>query len=265
MTYPPQQPDPGGWEQQPAGSSPGSADQEPAGTPQHQPAWYGNQHTGWGQQPPGQPGQFQPPQFPQERFQSGQGQWEQAQPGQFHAGQPHPGQQPFPPQPGQQGPGAPPPPDWGGGEFGQHNWTREPDGFAAVEPPEKKSKLPWLLGIVAVLVLVGGIGGGVYFFFGGPGEARTVAQDVVGKVNSSDFAGLGTHLCQRNRAELESELQLLEPGEFDVELGGVSESGEQASAQLTGSYEMDGFTQQIDQTMGLVIEDGSWKVCDLDQ
>jgi hypothetical protein len=57
MTYPPQQPGPGGWGQQPAGN--GFPPQGPQDTPQQQPAWYGNQHTGWGQ-----PGQEQPQQAP---------------------------------------------------------------------------------------------------------------------------------------------------------------------------------------------------------
>ncbi|GAB3293086.1 Rv0361 family membrane protein [Parasphingorhabdus pacifica] len=249
MTYPPQQPDPGGWDQQAAGN-PGT-EQGPAGAPQQQPAWYGNQHTGWGQQqPPGPPGRFQPGQPPP-------------------PGQPHPGQPPFAPQPGQQAPEAaqfPPPPDWGGGEFGQNSWVQEPGGFAAVEPPrEKKSRLPWVLGIIGVLVLIGGIGGGVYFFSGGPGEARTVAQNLVDKVNANDFDGLGAHLCQSNRDDLEGELEMLEPGEFELRLGRVSEDGEKASAQLLGSYEMDGVTRQVDQMMGLEVEAGSWKICDLDQ
>lgn len=262
MTCPPQQPEQGGWDQQPTGNPPGGADPGSAGA-QHQPARYGNHRTGWQQQPPGQPGRFLPgPGTP------GQGRPGAAQPGQFSAGRPQPGQQPFPPQSEQQAAAAPefpPPPTWNGGEFGQRTWTQEPDGFAAVEPPAKRPAPTWLYGLLAVLVLAGGIGGGAYFFSGGPGDARAVAQDVVDKVNSSDFAGLGTHLCQRNREQLESELQLLEPGDFRVRLGVVSEHGEQASAQLTGSYEMDGSTQQIDQTMGLTVEDGSWQVCDLDQ
>lgn len=237
MTYPPQQPGPGGWDQH--------SDQGTAGTPQQQPAWYGNQHTGWGQQHP-----------------FGQPEAGQAQPGQFQ-----PGQSPFPPQPAQPPPGAPrfpPPPDWGSGEFGQNSWVQEPDGFAAVAPPQKKSPMPWLLGVLGVLV-VAGAGVGASLFSGGPGEAKPVAQEVVDKVNSHEFDALGPHLCQRNRAELEAQLDLLEPGEFQVHLRQVSERGEKASAQLTGSYVMSGSSQKIDQTMGLVVEDGAWKVCDLDQ
>ena len=62
MTYPPQQPGPGGWGQQPGGNP-----NVPPGTPQQQPTWYGNQHAqqqpGIGQQPM-QPGQPMAPQVP---------------------------------------------------------------------------------------------------------------------------------------------------------------------------------------------------------
>lgn len=236
MTYPPQQPGPGGWEQQPAGNPPGGApDPGPAGTPQQQPTWYGNQHTGWGMQP--------------------------------IQGQPQPGQQPFPPQPGQQDTGSPqfpPPPDWGGGEFGQSTWMQDSDGFAA-DTPRKKSRLPWIFGGVGVLVVAGGIGAGMYLYSGGPGAAKPVAEEVVGKVNSHDFAGLGPLLCQSHRAELEGQLDQLSPGRFDLRLVRVTENGEQARAQLTGTYVMDGANQPVEQTMGLAVEDGAWKVCDLDQ
>lgn len=203
MTYPPQQPGPGGWGQQPAGN--GFPQQVPPETqlPQQQPAWYGNQHAAFGQ-----------------------------------------------PQP------APVAPQWGGWE----------PGFGDVEPPKPKSRKPWLIGGVVVVVLAALIGGGAYAFFGtGPGEARPVAQQVVDRVNAHDFAGLGPYLCQSNRGQLDSQLKLLEAGTFSVRLGKVTEHGERASAVLSGSYQMGGATHPVDQTMGLTVEDGDWKVCQLGQ
>ncbi|MCI2418463.1 hypothetical protein MOQ72_13575 [Saccharopolyspora sp. K220] len=217
MTYPPQQPGPGGWGQQPTGNG-FPSQQGPQDTPQQQPAWYGNQHTGWGQ-----PGQEQPQQAPMA-------------------------------------------PQWGS-EFGPGSWIQEPNGFADVEPPvKKKSKLPLILGLVGALVVLAGIGVGVYFWLGsGPGEARPVAQQVVDNVNAHDFNSVRGLFCQANRAELQSQLQQLESGRFNIRLGQVTERGEQATAQLLGTYEMGGASQPVDQTMALTVENGEWKVCQLDQ
>ncbi|MGP4015739.1 Rv0361 family membrane protein [Saccharopolyspora sp. 5N708] len=216
MTYPPQQPGQGGWGQQPAGN--GFPSQGPQESPQQQPAWYGNQHTGWGQ-----PGQEQPQQAPMA-------------------------------------------PQWGS-EFGPGSWIQEPNGFADVEPPvKKKSKLPLILGLVGALVVLAGIGVGVYFLLAsGPGEARPIAQQVVERVNAHDFNGVRNLFCQANRTELQSQLQQLESGRFNIRLGQVTERGEQATAQLLGTWEMGGASQPVDQTMGLTVENGEWKVCQLDQ
>ncbi|WP_190823115.1 Rv0361 family membrane protein [Saccharopolyspora pogona] len=216
MTYPPQQPQPGGWGQQPMGN--GFPQQGPPGTPQQQPAWYGNQHTGWGQQ-----GQEQPQQAPMS-------------------------------------------PQWGS-EFGPGSWLQEPGGFADVEPPrQKKSKLPLILGLVGTLIVVAGIGVGVFFWLGsGPGEARPVAQEVVNKVNAGDFAGVSSLFCQSNKAQLDNDMGQLKQWKFNIKLGNVTERGDQATAKLTGTYETDGSSTTVDQTMGLIVEDGTWKVCQLDQ
>lgn len=214
MTYPPQQPGPGGWGQQPMGN--GFPHQGPSGTPQQQPAWYGNQHTGWDRQ------QEQPQQAPMS-------------------------------------------PQWGS-EFGPA-WLQEPNGFADVEPPQqKKSKLPLILGLVGALVVVAAIGVGVFFWLGsGPGGARPVAQEVVNKVNAGDFAGVSSLFCKSNKAELDKDMDQLKQWKFNIKLGNVTERGDQATAELTGTYEADGSSTPVDQTMGLIVEDGTWKVCQLDQ
>ncbi|GAA0514447.1 hypothetical protein GCM10011581_36350 [Saccharopolyspora subtropica] len=216
MTYPPQQPGPGGWGQQPTGN--GFPAAGPSETPQQQPAWYGNQHTGWPQ-----PGQEQPQQ-------------------------------------------APAPPQWGS-EFGPGSWLQEPNGFAEVEPPQpKKSKLPLILGLVAAVVVLAGAGVGLFFWLNsGPGEARPVAQQVVNKVNAGDFAGVSSLFCQANRAELNEALDQLKEWKFNVKLGEVTERGDTATAKLSGTYQADGKTHPVDQTMALTVENGEWKVCQLDQ
>ncbi|CAM01550.1 hypothetical protein A8924_2640 [Saccharopolyspora erythraea NRRL 2338] len=225
MTYPPQQPGPGGWGQQPAGG--GIPAQGPQQPPQQQPAWYGNQHTGWGQ-----PGQ-------------------QAQPTQQV------------PAFGQQTP--PQAPDWGG-EFGPGSWIQEPGGFADVEPPRRKSKLPWILGGAGAVVVAGGVAAGLFYFMGGgPGEARPAAQAVVDKVNAHDFAWLADNLCQANHQQLKSALNQLEPWQFDIRLGQVTEQGDQATAKISGTYVEDGVAHPVEQTMGLSVEDGQWKLCKLEQ
>ena len=239
MTYPPQQPGPGGWGQQPqAGEGfPGQ------GGPQQQPAWYGNQHTGWGPQGPGQPAPGQQPD------------WGQQAPGQQPVwGQPVPGQpQDFPPQA----------PDWGG-QFGPGSWIQEPNGFADVEPPRKKSKLPLVLGIVGVVVVAAAVAGGLFFFTGGgPGEARPVAQTVVDKVNAHDFGWLRSNLCKANTQQLQQGLNQLEPSKFNLSLGQVTEQGEKATVKLNGTYSTNGDSTPVDQTMVLQVEDGQWKICEL--
>ncbi|RRO18070.1 hypothetical protein EIL87_07360 [Saccharopolyspora rhizosphaerae] len=222
MTYPPQQPGQGGWGQQPAGNGHTSPQQQ-------QPNWYGNQHTGWGQQ--------------------GR---EQGRPGQ--------------PQPGQPQPGQPLPPQWGS-EHGPGSWLREPEGFGDVEPPApQKSKLPLVVGVVAAVLVLVGAGVGVYTWVGsGPGEPRPVAQEVVAKVNAGDFGTVGELFCEANRTQLDAAMAQLSQWKFDVDLGDVTRTGDKASAELSGTYEAGGASQPVDQTMGLVVEKGEWKVCDLGQ
>lgn len=144
---------------------------------------------------------------------------------------------------------------------GQDTGNRNPFGFDDVEPSPRRSGLPWLLGALVVLV---GAGVGAYFlFFSGPGPARPTVQRVVDKVNAGEFGTLGGDLCAANRSELQRQLDMLEAGEFDLRLGEVTSSGDTARAELAGTYSIRGVSQQVDQTLGLTLEDGRWKVCDL--
>ncbi|MER5393795.1 hypothetical protein [Saccharopolyspora sp. NPDC002686] len=206
---------------------------------------------GWGQQQPA--GNGFPPQGPSET--------PQQQPA-FYGNQ-HTGW-------GQQGPDqqqqAPMPPQWGS-EFGPGSWLQEPNGFADVEPPQKKkSKLPLILGLVGVLVvLAGGVVGAYFWLASGPGEAKPVAQELVTKVNAHDFKGVRGLVCESNKAKLNQDLDQLEQWKFNVELGQVTERGESATAKLTGTFTAEGKAHPVDQTMTLKVENGEWKICQLDQ
>ncbi|WP_258348410.1 Rv0361 family membrane protein [Saccharopolyspora gregorii] len=256
MTYPPQQPGPGG------NQADGAATQ---GTqpPQQQPAFYANQHAGWPQGPitgvPAQPGQ-QP--FP-------------AAPGPDPFGQPQPGLQPpfgqaqLDPQFGQfqdQFGSIPPAPNWGG-EFGAGSWTQQPAEPEDDGAERGRSPLVWILGGVGVLVVAGAAVGAFFLFGGGggPGEPRPAAQELVDKVNAGDFASLGPQLCEANRAELDQQFQQLSSGRFQVELGQVTAQGDRARAKLSGDYTLGGATMPVDQTIVLTVEGDAWKICKLGQ
>ncbi|MBK0867006.1 hypothetical protein INP57_09325 [Saccharopolyspora sp. HNM0986] len=227
MTYPPQQPDPGGWGRRAAEDA-----DEDAPESQQQPAFYGNQHAGLPKGPiTGNPAQ--------------------------------PGQQPFPPpqhaQFGGPQPSFPPAPDWE--NFGAQD--REP--FPDIEAePRGRRRLPWVLGGAGVLVVAAAVVGGLLLFGGDdPGEPRPVAQDMVDKVNAGDFGALGSSLCESNRAELDQQLGQLSQGRFELRLGPVTAQGRQARAELTGTYELDGARIPVAQALLLEVEDGRWKVCRL--
>ncbi len=236
MTYPPQQPGPGGW--------------EPRGDEQQQPAWYGNQHASWEQGPAPEP----PPGRP---LQPGQ----QGAPSQ--AGQPgSPGGQPGP-QGGQPGQQTPPPPDWTGAGFAHQ--ARPYDAFGAEDlaPTERRSWRPWALGGLAV-ALIAAAGVVVWLlFFSGPGSPRPAAQALVDEVNAGNLDALSNDLCTADRAKLATQLDQLDRAEFDIRLGQVATDGDSATARLVGTYSVGGASKPVDQTIRLIVENGDWKVCDL--
>ncbi len=228
MTYPPQHPDPGGWDRQPAADAQSAGDAPEA---QQQPAFYGNQHAGWPQGPiTGNPAQ--------------------------------PGQQPFPPPQreapfGGPQPEFPPAPDWE--SFGEQGRDPFPDIEAE---PRRRRRLPWVLGGLGAVAAA--VAGGLFLLGGAdPGEPRPVAQDMVDKVNAGEFGALGSSLCESNRAELDQQLGQLSQGRFELRLGPVTAQGRQARAELTGTYELDGARMPVSQALLLEVEDGRWKVCRL--
>ncbi|RRO18071.1 hypothetical protein EIL87_07365 [Saccharopolyspora rhizosphaerae] len=238
-----------------------------------------------------------PPQQP-----PGQGGWGQ-QPGGQHPQQPG---GPFPPSGGQPYPqpgGAQPP--TGGQQYPQPGYPQQPQAGYPQQPfpnpyggygppPKKKSPLPWILGGVGGLVVLGAIIALVVAFTGGPGDPRPVAQQAVDMMNAKDFAGVQSITCDRASTkvqdmvdmmegkgsqfdELESmgvpkaEIQkMVESLEVKFTLGEVTDNGDNtATAHFNGtmSLHMDVMGQRMDQdvpineTNDLIVEDGEWKLC----
>ncbi|TDD07218.1 hypothetical protein E1181_10340 [Saccharopolyspora terrae] len=238
---------------------------------------------GWGQQPGGQYPQQPGGQFPP----SGGQQYPQ-----------QPGTQPYP-QPG----GAYPPS--GGQQYPQQPQAGYPQqpypspygqpGYGG-QPRKKKSPLPWVLGGVGGLVVIGVIIALVLAFTGGPGDPRPVAQQAVESINAKDFTALQSVSCKKERAGLQevidtmegkggdvAELKKLGMTDADVKkfvdglsfhatLGNVVDNGDNtASAKVTGEMRATGqimgrdLSQMppfpLDEDFKLVVEGSEWKIC----
>ncbi|MEV5536130.1 hypothetical protein AB0L13_04675 [Saccharopolyspora shandongensis] len=242
------------------------------------------------QQPPGQDGWGQQPggQYPPSGGQPQQGFG--GQPGGAYppsGGQPQQGGA-YPqsgPQP-QQGFGQQPPYPPQGGGFGQ-------PGFDA---PKKKSPLPWILGGVGGLLVIGLVITLVIVFTGGPGDPRKVAQQGIDAINQKDFATLQTLACQKDKEEFQKIIDgmegkggdfdgLEEAGlsqedikkfidslKFDARLGEVKDNGDNtatakvsitmsASGTIMGRDLSEMPAQTEEQEFKMVVEGGDWKLC----
>ncbi|MEU6266421.1 hypothetical protein [Saccharopolyspora shandongensis] len=244
------------------------------------------------QQPPGQDGWGQQPggQYPPSGGQPQQGFG--GQPGGAYppsGGQPQQGGA-YPqsgPQP-QQGFGQQPPyPPQGG--FGQ-------PGFDA---PKKKSPLPWILGGVGGLLVIGLVITLVIVFTGGPGDPRKVAQQGIDAINQKDFASLQPLSCKKEQEKFQEMMdtfegkganfeelkefgltdadiqKLIDGMKIEMKLGEVKDNGDNtATAKVSGSISITADVeimgqnvgdmmpdQQIDEDMKMIVEDGSWKFC----
>lgn len=234
MTHPPQEPGPTGRGDRALG---GPQDQQ-------QPQWYGNKHASLPLPNGGQPIPAPPPAA--------------GTPGPV-AQQPHPqGSQP-PQAPADWQP--PPPPDWSGAGGAARHHQHEQLSVDDLAPTRRRSRWPWVLG--GIVLLAAGVVAGYLLWFTGPGSPRPVARRVVAEVNAGNLGGLSPHLCAAKRATLTRALAQLERAEFDIDLGRVSTRGETATAELEGTYSLGGASKPVDQTIGLIVENGQWKVCDL--
>ncbi|GGP83973.1 Rv0361 family membrane protein [Saccharothrix coeruleofusca] len=246
MSVPPQQPGPYGQQPGPFGQQPGQFGQQP----------------GYGQQPGGYP---PPPQgFPQGGQQPGYG---PPSGGFGQPGQPGPGQPPYG-QPGHPGP------------YGQQPGYGQPGGFGDPygAPPRKKSPLPWVLGGVGALVVIGVVITLVLTM--GGGSAEDTAQAYVKQLNSNAAAkdsGMKELLCAADRKKVDeiTDEGIAAPSEPDSKLkdikatytlGEVTENGDTAQATVNAKFsnvpeDLKEFIKDGPQKVKLVKEDGDWKVC----
>ncbi|AXX29625.1 hypothetical protein KCV87_08855 [Actinosynnema pretiosum subsp. pretiosum] len=269
--------------------------QGPPSGPFGQQPGYGQPSGGFPQQPQqpgyGQPGQYgQPDQYGQQP-QSGQfgqqpGQYGQqpGQPGQFgqQPGYGQPGQQPGYGQPGQPGQYGQQP-----GQFGQQPYGQpgQPgfDQYGGV-PPKKKSPLPWVLGGVGALVVIGVVVTLVMVLGGGGGSsAQEVAERYVAATNGDGELDEDM-LCAADAAkiaELNKQFENMEkPDLGDLPdspasqmkatntLGKVTENGDKGTFEVIMKFEnvpdiMKEYVKDTTRTMDVVKEDGGWKVCNV--
>lgn len=200
-------------------------------------------------QPPGPygppnpyPGQGQPPSggFP---HQPGYGP-PQGQPGQFGPPQGQPGQ--FGPPQGPP-PGFPPGFDpYGGGE-------------------QKKSPMPWILGGVGALVVIGGVILLIVLLGGssGPGStAEATGQAAAEAISNKDIDGLKALLCDADSKMVEQSdsdpIDEVEKKDLSAEFVSATENGNQGQVKLKVTEAGEG-TQDV--TLPVVKEQDEWRVC----
>jgi hypothetical protein len=244
MNYPPQQPPQGDpYGQGPPGGDPHGQRQQPEYGQPGQPG-----HPQQGQPGYGQPG-------PDQQAGSGYG---QPGPGQQAAYGPGQGYGTQPGQPFDTTTGAPPP------------------GYGA--PPQKKSPLPWILGIVGVLVVIALAVGAFVFLRGGGNDPHLVAQTVVDEMNKLENANATTieaELCSSQKDTFRQEFNDFVNGfkelkaqagdQFSAKftLGEVKTEGEKGSFDIKVEATFQGKTSTETIPADMVLENGNWKVCDL--
>ncbi|MBA8823677.1 hypothetical protein FHX42_001006 [Saccharopolyspora lacisalsi] len=207
---------------------------------------------GWGRQPEADPARQQPGRYGDQYPRWGVSR----DPGPAPPAQ-QPGQRPDRSTP-------PPPPDWNGAGDDRSAPEPEPHGLGDIERTPRRPRRPWVVGLIAVLALAGAGAGSHFLFLDGPGSARPTARTVVDKFNAGDLDALGDRVCRKNRSAVERHFTMLQAGELDLRLGEVNRTGDTATAEITGTFSLGGTSQRVDQTLGLTVENGQWKVCDLD-
>lgn len=182
MSVPPQQPGPYGQQPGQFGQQPGQFGQQP----------------GYGQQPGGYPPPAQG--FPQGGQQPGYG----TPPGGYpQQGQPGPGQQPY---------GQP-------GQFNQPGYG-QPGGFGdPYGTPPKKSPLPWILGGVGALVVIGVVVVLITTMGGGSnGTAKDAADSYAAAINAKDFDKVRSLTCAEHHDEIDDMRKLYDPETMSAEI-----------------------------------------------
>ncbi|NYH77087.1 hypothetical protein FHR84_000401 [Actinopolyspora biskrensis] len=161
----------------------------------------------------------------------------------------------------------------GGAEEGARSWTNpalgphahltRPDALPEVDPPPRKSRRSWMYALLAAVPVAALLAGYFLLFATDRGAPRETATRVVDKINSGRFAALDGELCDSNAPELRRQLDQLSTGRFELSLGEVDADGDTATARVRGTYTVAGASQRVDQPLGLRLENGKWKVCDL--
>ena len=136
------------------------------------------------------------------------------------------------------------------------------DGFPGGEPP-KKSPLPWILGGVGALVVIGGVI--LLIVLLGGDDAEAAANKTLDYLKAGDVDGLISITCKEFRDELEKEgagEAAAEgiPDDTTEEVAGVTEVDEN-TAEVTIAINEAGNKQNVKSKF--VKEDGEWKFCGL--
>jgi hypothetical protein len=143
--------------------------------------------------------------------------------------------------------------------------------------PPRKSKAPWV--IAAVLVLVVALAGlSVYLYFALRGESGTSAssslsaQDEIratvkgmeSAYNDGDADKLGTYFCANRKVMSSSKLQtvLAQKGTMSTTVSNIVVNGERATAKVTFRFSKASADTDTEY-QSYVYEDGAWKYCGL--
>lgn len=159
------------------------------------------------------------------------------------------------------GPQFPVTPEWSGVN-GRDGPDQVPEDYLREPSPPRRTGL--VLVVVVVLFVLGGLGAGAWYALNtGPGDPRETARTVVGHLNAAEPAAIEPVLCTTERQALQGQLRELARGRFDLRLAETDGDGRAATARVTGTFELDGTSYPVDQTIGLVAEDGNWRLCRL--
>ncbi|PRW65300.1 hypothetical protein [Actinopolyspora mortivallis] len=131
-----------------------------------------------------------------------------------------------------------------------------------LDPPPRRPRRRGLYAASATL-LAAALLGGYFLVPTGPVDPGNTAARLVDKINSGRFAALDEELCAANAARLRRQIEQLSAGRFQLSLGEVTAHDATATVELTGTYFLGGTSQRVDQTLGLRLENGEWKLCDL--
>ncbi len=164
--------------------------------------------------------------------------------------------------PPEAGPQFPVTPEWSGAT-GQDGPDQVPEEYLRQRSaPSRRTRR--VLVVAVVLLVLGGLGAGAWYVLNrGPGDPHETARTVVRHLNADEAAAVEPFLCTAERPALQGQLRELARGRFDLRLAEAGGDGRSATARVTGTFELDGTSYPVDQTIGLVAEEGNWRLCRL--